>query len=385
MFMSSTTVPARPDEETGPDWVVIANEVGTDLLTTVEEYDRAGEISAAAFERLAEVGITRALVPKEFGGGGATHAQMAAILRELGRFDPATALTLAMHSHVVAFQVWRHNAGMDASVPFRKVVDEGAIFVSTGASDWVESNGTVKRVEGGFRVSAHKAPASGCEVATVAATSFRWEDEDGGAQVIHCMVPCGADGVSIEKTWDTLGMRATGSHTMVFEDVFVPDAAVALTRPAGEWPPVLNAVGTAALPLIMSAYVGVADAVVDEVQSMLSGRDAPHTIQLVGEMLTAHTTAADMVEAMLREADNLAFTPSNEMASRVLSRKRVAGDAVIECARLGIEASGGMGFMRSSVLERLYRDAHGNLFHPLPRAKQLQFTGRVGLGLAPYI
>ena len=39
--------------------------------------------------------------------------------------------------------------------------------------------------------------------------------------------------------------------------------------------------------------------------------------------------------------------------------------------------------MRSSELERLYRDVHGCLFHPLPRAKQTHFSGRVALGLDP--
>ena len=39
--------------------------------------------------------------------------------------------------------------------------------------------------------------------------------------------------------------------------------------------------------------------------------------------------------------------------------------------------------MRSSDLERLYRDVHGSIFHPLPRAKQVLLTGRMALGLDP--
>lgn len=364
-------------------WIELANEIGVELLPAVDDNDRTGEISRPAFERLAAAGLTTAMVPTEFGGGGATHATMAAVLRELGRHDPATALTLSMHTHVLAFQVWRHLHGMDSSMAFDKVMNHGAVFISTGASDWVDSNGSVEKVDGGYRVSGRKAPASGCEVGTVAATSFRWDDGDGTPRVIHCTVPCSADGVSVEKTWDTLGMRATGSHTIVFEDVFVPDAAVAMVRPTGVWPDLLSNVATVALPLVLSVYIGVADAVVNEVQTMLAGRDAPHTVQMVGEMLSAQTTAADMVAAMIAEADDLRAVATPEMTSRILIRKRIAADAVIDCARLGIEASGGLGFMRSSVLERLYRDAHGALFHPLPRGKQLQFTGRVGLGLPP--
>jgi hypothetical protein len=77
-----------------------------------------------------------------------------------------------MHSHLVAAQVWRHHHGQDASGVFARVVD-GAILVSTGASDWVGSNGTARKVEGGYRVSARKSPASGAEVGDLLVTSIR--------------------------------------------------------------------------------------------------------------------------------------------------------------------------------------------------------------------
>ena len=210
------------------EWAELARQVGVTLQPYAAEGDRSGEISAAAFDSLRAAGLTSALVPAEFGGGGASHADMGRILRELGRLDPATAVTLSMHSHLVAAQVWRHHHGLDAEKVFRKVVDDRAILVSTGASDWLGSNGSATRVDGGFRVSARKGPASGCEVGQVLVTSIRWDDSPDGAQVLHCAVPLAAEGVSIELTWDTLGLRATGSHTVVLDDVFVPDAAVSL-------------------------------------------------------------------------------------------------------------------------------------------------------------
>ncbi len=196
-------------------------------------------------------------------------------------------------------------------------------------------------------------------------------------------MPFSADGVSIDLTWDTLGMRATGSHTVVLDDVFVPDAAVALARPADQWHPVWNTVIGAAMPLIMSAYLGVADSAVELAVAAVSGRTEPHVIQLLGEMMNAHTTAADLVAAMYVDSDNLQFANTDALASRTLSRKTVATDALIETVRLAIEVTGGVGYTRSSDIERLYRDVHGCLFHPLSRAKQTHLTGRVALGLSP--
>ena len=287
-----------------------------------------------------------------------------------------------MHAHLVAFQVWRHRHGMDASGPLGKVAG-GAILISTGASDWLGSNGTTRRVDGGYVVSARKGPASGCEVGDVLVTSMRWDEAPDGPQVLHCSIPFAADGVGIDLTWDTLGMRATGSHTVVLDEVFVPDAAVSLARPADQWHPVWNIVIPAALPLIMAAYLGVADAAVEMTLEALGGRRDAHVVQLVGEMLNAHTTASDVIAAMFRDSDNLQFANTDALASRTLGRKTVACDALIDTVRLAIEASGGLGYTRSSDIERLYRDVHGCLFHPMGRAKQTVLSGRVALGLSP--
>ena len=378
-----TAIEASTTNHQAPtDWVAIANEIGEELQLTVADRDRSGKISRSVFDLLRNRGATKALVPVDRGGGGATHAEFGNFLRVLGRYDAPTALTLSMHSHIVATQVWRHRHGIDADGFFAKVVD-GAVMISTGASDWVGSSGEARKVEGGYRVSARKMPTSGCEVGDVLVTSIRWNDVPGDAQVIHCSIPFTADGVSIVETWDTMGMRATGSHAVVLEDVFVPDAAVSLIRAADVWHPILNVVLGSAMPLIMSAYVGIADAATEVTRSLLAKRSDQHVLQLLGEMTNAHTTGADVVAAMLTSSDNLNFDNTDEHSSRTLARKTVAADALIDTVRLAIEATGGIGFMRSSDLERMYRDVHGCLFHPLPRAKQTHFTGRVALGLAP--
>jgi acyl-CoA dehydrogenase len=354
--------------------------IASDLRATAAESDRTGELDVAAFERLRTAGVTAALVPSVFGGAGLTHAELGQILRLLGASDPAVGVTLAMHSHLVAAQVWRHRHGIDAEAFLRKV-SNGAIAISTGASDWVASNGTATKVEGGFRVNARKAPASGCEIGDLLVTSIHWADDD--PKVIHCAIPFATDGVRIERTWNTLGLRATGSHTVVLDDVFVPDAAVSLTRSATQWHPVWNTVIGAALPLIMAAYLGIADAAVETALQLTRGRSDDHVLELAGEMLNEHTTGADLVRAMFLDADNLDFDNTDALAARMLSRKTVAADALIRTVRLAIELVGGIGYTRANALERLYRDVHGSLFHPLPRAKQTRFTGRVALDLSP--
>lgn len=380
---STTTALIDQAAEAGQSWTELAAKIGRLLEPAARENDLSGDLPRAVYDRLREAGLLSAMVPKEFGGGGATHEEMGQVLRQLGRFDPAAAVTLSMHTHIVATQVWRHHHGLDAEKLFRKVAGEQAMLISTGASDWVRSNGTARKVEGGFRVSARKGPASGCEAGQLLVTSIRWGDSPVGPRVIHCSVPMNAEGVSIEHTWDTMGMRATGSHTVVLDDVFVPDAAVSLIRPGNEWHPIWNIVLGAALPLILSAYLGIADQAVAVAAGLVRGREEPHLIQGLGEMMNAYTTADDVIAAMYHDAANLHFANTDEFASRALARKSVATDALIATVRIALETVGGAGYMRSSAMERLYRDIHGCLFHPLLKSKQTQLTGRVALGLPP--
>jgi acyl-CoA dehydrogenase len=87
------------------------------------------------------------------------------------------------------------------------------------------------KVEGGFRVNGRKVFASQVPAADVLSTMFTYDDPEAGRQVLSMAIPVSAEGVSIVETWDTMGMRGTGSHDVVLTDVFVSDAQV-MSRPA---------------------------------------------------------------------------------------------------------------------------------------------------------
>jgi hypothetical protein len=138
-----------------------------------------------------------------------------------------------------------------------------------------------------------------------------------------------------------------------------------------------------AMPLIMAAYLGIADAAAALAVRAAEGRAATHVFQQLGEMSNRHLTAQDAVTAMFVDTENLQFANTDALSSRILSRKSVAAAAIIDTVQLAAEVAGGSAFSRGNDLERLLRDAHGVVYHPLPLAKQTQFTGRVALGLPP--
>lgn len=390
---AASPTPATPAAGTGAThwtgaaadsrWIAAARSLAGPLAERAAQHDRDGTFVSDGIARLREHGCMSMLVPAELGGGGASLAEACALLAELAHGCPATSLTFSMHSHLLAAQVWRHHRGLPAPV-LEKVAGAQLVLVSTGASDWMDSNGTVTRIDGGYRVSGRKSPASGAQAGNIAVTSFRWDDAPEGPQVIHCSVPFSADGVRIEETWDTMGMRGTGSHTIVFDDVVVPDASVSLVRPAGVWHPVWSVVLGVAMPLIMSTYVGVAEAAAERALALAStGRDTARGASTIGRMLGRLQVARDVAGAMIAASDGLTFENSAAHAATVLSRKTAVAEAVLDTTRLALEVGGGRAFSVDAGIERLHRDAHGALYHPLPADRQEQFTGRVALGLDP--
>jgi len=346
--------------------------------------DAEDRFVAANYAALRERGAFSALVPPEFGGGGAGHAEMCGFLRGLAGHCPSTALALSMHQHLVAAAVANHRAGRPGRALLEKVGATQAILVSTGANDWLDSNGEARPVEDGYLVSAVKPFASGGPVGDVLVTSAVCRAPGGAAEVLHFPVPLGADGVTLKDDWRSLGMRATGSGTVVLKDVLVPAEAVALRRPQGPFHPAFAVILTVAMPLIMSVYLGTAERAAAIAREMAGARaDDPATQVLAGEMENRRCAAALAVDDLVRLANGLDFTPDAALAGRVLTRKTLAANAVIATAEKALELAGGAGFFRKAGLERLLRDVHGAQFHPLPEKRQHLFTGRMALGRDP--
>jgi alkylation response protein AidB-like acyl-CoA dehydrogenase len=365
-------------------FVQIARELGPGFAERAARKDLTGEFVTENYAELRQRRLFSAGVPETLGGGGASHAELCEVLRELAHFCPSTALALSMHQHLLATAVWRHRHGQPAEALLRRIAEGELVLVSTGAGDWLESNGKAVRVDGGYRVSAQKHFGSGCPAGDLAITSAPYDDPEAGASVLHFPVPLTAPGVSIREDWDTLGMRATGSHTLVFDDVFVPEEAIALKRPRSTWHPSWSVVLTVAPPLYMAPYVGAAEAAADLARAHARQRAGDsHLPRLVGEMENALAVARMGLREMVAAAAGYDFSPDLELASGALIRKTLVAQSVRAVVAKAVEIVGGAAYFRRNRLERLWRDVQAAQFHPLPEAKQLEFTGRVAMGLSP--
>ena len=358
----------------------IARHLAPHLAAGAAAADANDRFVADNYALLREAGLIEAGVPSELGGGGAEVRELADMLRILAAACGSTALAFSMHTHQVAIPAWRwrHQKVAATESLLRRIATDRIILLSSGGSDWIGGSGTARKVEGGYRISGRKRFTSGALAGDILMTGAIME-EDGQKFVLHFGAPMKAAEVRVTDTWHTMGMRGTGSHDVILDDLFVPDASVALKRKAGEWHPLFQIIATTAFPLVYAVYLGVAENARDIAIALARKRPATHDLRnLAGRMDTqlraAQLAHGAMVAAVERNA------PSAETVNEVMIGKALVAQHAIQTVELAMELAGGTGFYRAAGLERCFRDIQGARYHPLQQGPQAQYAGAMALG-----
>jgi acyl-CoA dehydrogenase len=355
--------------------------LGEDFAKRAHAHDAEDSFVAENYAALKEAGAFAAGVPAELGGGGASHAELCAMIRELALHCSSTALAFSMHTHPIAAQayMWRGgNKGPEGLL--RRVAAERLVISTSGGSDWLSGSGKLEKVDGGYRLTGRKVFGSGGPGADLLLTTGVYDDPQNGPTVVNVPVPLRSAGVKILETWKTMGMRGTGSHDIELDGVFIPEAAAGLRRPAGKWHPFMHTICLVALPVFNAAYLGTAEAARALALRLAERRKNDPVVPIIvgeleAELLTAQLAHAAMLEMAAKEAPGPATT------ARIMTLRTILSRGVVRSVEKAMELAGGAGFYRDTGLERLFRDAQAIKYHPLPEKPQARLTGRVVLGL----
>lgn len=358
-------------------------------------HDRDGSFPVDDFADLRSAGLFGLLVPVELGGAGAGFADYAEVAYELARGNGATALVFNMHAAVTgALSAVDAGIAEMLGVPDSALAARDRFLAGAAAGAWYAVANSERgagsrlsklasqyeRVDGGYRIKGHKTFCSGagnCDAYLVAARSA--EDP---ALVSQFLVPAGAEGLEVEPTWDSLGMRATCSHDLHL-DVTVPEDAL-LGGVEG-----LALVVAEAMPHWMVAsyaavYVGVARAAVDAAVEHANARGLA-ALPAVRSRIGRADAAVSAAHLAVREAARLVDRAPGDSGTRrwVWRAKLLAGTTAAEVAASMLEAAGTSASRRGHQLERLYRDARCGSLQPATSDVCADWLGVAALGGDP--
>jgi indole-3-acetate monooxygenase len=358
----------------------IVHKIGPEMTACAASADESGQFVADNYALLKQHGLVEAGVPAELGGGDASIDELANMLRMLAHYCGSTALAFAMHQQQVAIPAWRWRQQKFAGAEplLKRIAAEKIIVLTSGGSDWIAGSGKAEKVEGGFKITARKNFVSGAQAGALLMTSAVLEEE-GQTSVIHFGVPMTSPQVRIDPVWNTMGMRGTGSNDVVIDGHVVPEAGVALKRKAGEWHPLFQIIGTIAIPIIYSVYLGVAERARDIAVSLAAKRRAdPNISQLIGQMQTELCGAQIAHEYMLSVVRRNA--PSAASINDAMMGRQLCARHAIRTVELAMEAAGGASYFKRNELERCFRDVQGARFHPMQMMQQANYAGAMALG-----
>jgi alkylation response protein AidB-like acyl-CoA dehydrogenase len=381
-------IPARAGDD---HFVALAAELGAQFADDAAAHDRDNTFVDDNFRALRESGYTALAIPRDLGGLGASLRQVCYAQAELARYCGATALAVNMHIYLTLTNIYRFKHGAaNAEGLLRRVAAERLILMTSGGSDGLWPSTTAVRESDGFRVNGRKMFCSQAPVANVLSTFATYDDPIEGPVVLAIGVPTSSPGVQVVDTWDTLGMRGTGSHDVQLDDVYVGDGQVVARQTWGKLGPVLRSALLHAGATMASVYYGIAAGARDEAVRIVTQRRNgagealaadPAIARLIGLMEYKLTTAWWALVGSLNElADDYQYAVDDQVVSRGLLAKRCVVTEATEVVDLAMEAVGGSSYFKRSPLERAYRDVRGGKFHPLPPEKTLQFAGRLALG-----
>lgn len=217
-----------------------------ELAADAARNDVDGRFPHENFARLHRAGLIAQVVPREHGGAGATLAQASRIVAAVARADPATALALVLTMTYLQHRALgradnRWPAHVRRAV-FDSAVAEGALINALRVEPALGSPSrgglpeTIARRDGdGWRLSGHKLYSTGIPALRWLAVWARTDEPEPRVGVF--LVPRERDveddaGIRVIESWNHLGLRASGSHEVVFDDVRLPaDHAVDVRAP----------------------------------------------------------------------------------------------------------------------------------------------------------
>ncbi|MFE1592901.1 acyl-CoA dehydrogenase family protein [Nocardia sp. NPDC058705] len=336
-------------------------------------YDERAEIPVEELTALHDAEVDRAVLPRRLGGFGLSYQSFGAVVRMLAKADPSIATIWVMHvgAGVGLAELTGSSFFADEFLVGKRFAN--ALSEPGSGNRFLQPQQVAEPVAGDWSLTGAKRFVSGSEIADYLLVNALVEE----APTFFGVVP--DESVSIIPIWDTLGLRATRSQLLVFDNTVLRAEYRGRAPGPGDF---------AAIPAGLPAIsLGVADAalaaLVEHARSrMILGNPLAHQQWVQHEVADVQirlVAAHALYEQGLREADsaNPAFFPTLSRA------KYLANKVAVDVAQLGVRVGGASGYLRGSPIQRHLRDAEAGQLMAYSTEVLAGEIGREVLGVAP--
>lgn len=337
------------------------------------EHDENGTFPFENFEELRKIDYPALAVPKKYGGAGITLYEMLKMQELIAQYDGATALSIGWHmgitKHVGETGAWNE----ETYKAFAKDVLEKGALINNAASERATGSPTrggrpetvAKETEDGWILNGRKSFTTLAPILDYIGVSA---SIDGTDKVGNFLVRRELDGVSVDETWDSIAMKATGSHDLVLENVKLEKYALLHYITPG------NKAAQGWLLHIPACYLGIAKAAQKyalEFATSYSPNSITGTIseipavkQKIGEIELRVFESETILYAIAKKWDESDEEARAEMKAELGAVKMSVVNKALEIVDLAMRIVGARSLSAQSPLQRHYRDVRAGLHNP---------------------
>jgi alkylation response protein AidB-like acyl-CoA dehydrogenase len=380
-----------------PDAGLVAR--ATDLVPLIRKFagqgSEARRVAPEVVSALEGAGLFRMLVPKRYGGMGASLCTAVEVTKEISRGDGSTGWVTTLMMVGTGFaSTFSRQAQED--VFGRNPLAKVAGTFSPGSKS--------ERVEGGYLISGRWPYSSGSFAADWATLGVLLDGDD---PMALALVP--AEAWSIEPTWFVAGMKGTGSDTIVVDNHFVPEHRVQRLSnmlSSNFLTPFQNdrmanvAFNAVAAAILIAPQIGLARHALEITLAKLPGKPVAYTMYDNAKNSPTHQLAVARAATNLHISELLLNRMCLDIDTAadagqqldLLTRARIRNDTGIIAELIGhaidalMTANGAGSFAEANVLNQIWRDSEIAARHAFVTPEiGKEAYGRVLMGLEPTI
>ena len=332
------------------------------LLPNAAARDASGEFPVDELRELGKLGLLGIAIPDELGGAGAGTVAYSLALQELARGDASVAVAVSV-TNMVGELIWR-NGSPEQQKCWNEPLASGALVAGAFAlsepeagSDPAAMRTTATKTAHGWRISGTKQWITTGDHAGVMIVWAVTDPTAGHKGITAFIVPGNAQGLSVTRLEDKLGLRASSTAQIVLDNVEVGDDAV-LGMPGRGFALALMALDGGRIG-IASQAIGIARGALEAAVRYAGERQTfgqpiiKH--QAVGNMLADAATWLEAAQLMTLRAAYLKES-GQPFSQQAAMAKLFASEHAWKICDIALQVHGGYGYVRDFPVERALRD-----------------------------
>jgi alkylation response protein AidB-like acyl-CoA dehydrogenase len=326
-------------------------------------YDERHEFPHDIVARLGPLGFLGVLVPEEYGGAGLDHVSYALIVEELNRGDASVGITMWAHNSLATNHIAMHGSA-EQKARYLPRLARGEMLGAWGltepgsGSDAAALRTRAELRDGHWVLNGSKAFITNASVGGLAVVMARTDPEKKSRGISAFIVEKGTPGFEASRPYRKLGLHASDTAGLTFEEARVPRENL-IGEPGMGFVQALQVLEGGRIAMAAMA-VGIAQAALDQAVRYVKQRTAfGRTLAefnglrgMVAEMATDVETARllTLQAAWLKDEGR----PAMHAAAKA---KLFASEAAMKAATRAVQLHGGAGYIAEFPVERIFRDA----------------------------